>query len=198
MIDAKTLEKFRGYYSEISDYVERFLTAELPYSDDPYEAEDEFREDLRDILGYNTEVYYGASRNVIVFNNEDWVIKIPRSMGDMHYNAREVENYNDAPEELKPFFAECAFLDKEMCVTIMRSVMCDGERVESIQRDSNNYGDDEYVDNDVSFDLYGNLDLWEELYQYICDREINDLHEENVGWLDPSDELPVMIDYSGY
>ena len=199
MIDAATLDRFRGYFGEIREYVDNFLNEVLPEADDPYDAEDEYREDLRDILGYNTQIYYGASRTVIVFNNEDWVIKIPRHLDDNYYNAREVENYEKAPKELKPFFAECAFLDKEMCVTIMQSVICDGDRVESIQRDSHNYGeDDDYFDSDVTFDLYGSLDEWEDLYPYLCDRDINDLHEENVGWLDTSDDLPVMIDYAGY
>ena len=199
MIDAATMERFRGYFGKIREYVDNFLNDVLPEADDPYDAEQEYREDLRDILGYNTQVYFGASRTVIVFNNEDWVIKIPRSLDDKYYNEREVENYEKAPQKLKPFFAECAFLDRDMCVTIMQSVICDGDRVESLQYESHNYGeDDNDFDSDVSFDLYGGLTLWDDLYQYLCDRDINDLHEENVGWLDTSEDLPVMIDYAGY
>lgn len=160
----------------------------------------------------------GATKGVIIFEKEDYVIKIPFT-SDWNYDCPQEESfvYDDAiKNHLEKFFAPCYFLYKyaESYIYIMEKVYMDSQvvmrsgirefRKSNSEFDKDDIDIEEYLscrcaDNPVlvryCFKEFYNDDEIDRLIGFIESNYINDLHESNMGF--NKEGKLVLIDYSG-
>lgn len=164
----------------------------------------------------------GETKVVIIFNNEDWVMKIPFNFAVCKTKYRyddfcriEAKNYSRAIEEdLERFFAPMYFLgdygfedgccDFSCPIYIMEKIEVD-EDVNSDYAASNYEGDeDDYDDYDFSgedgamicLESSWAIDETINLWDFLCKYHINDVHVGNIGF--NKDGRYIICDYSGY
>lgn len=155
-------------------------------------------------IGAHTKVYSGASRVVLVDDRCDWVLKIDGC--EANYTEFEVLYYSAAVAQgidqcFVPAY-DCGMYKRDwVCLPILLFKKCKcGMR---------NFPEFETVPNAVSnsplsdtcleigvafFQEYG-PDICERLTSFLYDRDVNDLHFGNVGYIDGR---IVLIDYAGY
>ena len=183
-----------------------------------YSMADEFENSL------NCHVYYGETRYCIVFDEWDYVIKIPRYDGrrkgtKINYCQIEEDNYNIAKkyhveEVLLPIKYIGEFYNNK--IYIQKKFTCTNTIAEKESREKRNemrvkshtaiYSDTcgycmaeaNCSIDDVWFgrvlSLYGK-DFIKRFSKYTVDIGLNDLHNNNIGWLK---NRPVILDYAGY
>lgn len=168
---------------------------------------------------YNFSVEAGTYRYTFIFDDCDWVLKIPRKIGKHNYNDCEIEVmvYKLAEKYgMNHFFAPAAKLVSFNCdwgeipVYVMKKVVVDEDRVSdhfySLYDGESEYVDDInewYEDNfdvieatmQAFVDYYGDTEA-DNLQSFLNKIDINDIHSGNVGY-DEYDDL-VIIDYAGY
>ena len=162
----------------------------------------------------NISYSYGATKLVIIDDDNDWVLKIPFCDKACDYCALEAENYKKAVEAgVEEGFAACYFLmeyEGAPCY-IMEKVSCDEETVESdfYEIGSNKFSDE--MNEDEIYSYLGSMDgdeIVDQLLEFYYDEgflkkvniflsqnKINDLHTGNVGY---RGEQLVLTDYSGF
>ena len=170
---------------------------------DPWDWFDDRKEQFADQY---FAIHSGACKGVIVFDDEDYVIKFDY-YGAQSYCKMEAENYADAVKAgLELYFAETRIVTEVdgIVFTIQEQCLCDENEVfDSARR---------YIEETDCRDLSEN-DIWAEveemcedgrLYEifddaalrsFICSHYINDLHQGNFGFIG---ERLVMTDYSGF
>lgn len=156
----------------------------------------------------------GASKLVLLDDDNDWVLKIPFSDTVHDHCKVEVTNYKNAVKEgVEEPFAACCFLteyENAPCY-IMEKVCCDEDTVtsdlynRSREKLSDKMDEEEICDYLNSIDAeyiymellpaYYSEKFLQRLHDFIWRYGIEDLHTGNLGYRD--DKL-VFIDYSGY
>ena len=168
---------------------------------------------------YNFSVESGTYRHTFIFDDCDWVLKIPRKIGEHNYNDCEIEVmvYKLAEKYgLHHFFAPAAQLTSFNCslgeipIYVMKKVVVDEERVSDhfyslYDGDPEDEDDvDEWYENNFDeidatmqafVDYYGGAEA-DILQNFLNKVDINDIHSGNVGY-DEDDNL-IIIDYAGY
>lgn len=168
---------------------------------------------------YNFSVESGTYRYTFIFDDCDWVLKIPRKIGERNYNDCEIEVlvYKLAQKYgLHHFFAPAAQLVSFNCslgeipIYVMKKVVVDEDRVsdhfyslydgESEDEDDvNEWYADNFDEIDATMqafvDYYGGAEA-DNLQNFLNNIHINDIHSGNVGY-DEDDNL-IIIDYAGY
>ena len=157
----------------------------------------------------------GLTKAVLVFDELDWVVKIPlhvdysRSDGGSitDYCERERFIYEQAKERgVAELFAESYFL-MDFCgrpIYIMKKVEDNKEKISTDLYDkaiSEGYEIDfEYMEPEEQveelFYYYYDDYLLQEYFAFCEDYGVNDVHTGNIGY--DEDDKPVIIDYSGY
>lgn len=162
----------------------------------------------------NISYSHGVTKLVIIDDDNDWVLKIPFCDKAHDYCALEAENYKKAVEAgVEEGFAACYFLmeyEGAPCY-IMEKVNCDEEVVESdfyeigsnrlsgemSEEEIYNYlgsmDGDEIVDQLLEF--YYDEGFLKDVYTFLSQNKINDLHTGNVGYRGAN---LVFVDYSGF
>ena len=153
---------------------------------------------------------YGSYKFVIIFTDEDWVIKF-NFVGDVDGCERELICFNEAVSEgCHQFFCQCDVLPQIFGNTpyIMKKALIDPYRCDdylSSSLEEEGFSDeeisiyatnDEYETNLVTsvFSTYFSHDEVLRLLTFINIMGINDIHDENIGYID---ERPFIIDYAG-
>lgn len=223
-MDRELINKyFIDLVKEVMDKYEQFRPAFICHSGGDLEAILDFELycDIKDNL--KVIVTHGASKMVFISERDDefsrkYVVKIPFDSWNYDYCNEEVKTYNSI-EELYPDFTECfaetwkagtiEFKSEEPVVMydvplyIMERADADEDKVEKTSYDYwiSCGGKREWYcpeGNEETFNcfkaFYGES-LVDCLEDIINEMDINDLHENNVGFLK---ERPVFIDYSGY
>lgn len=168
---------------------------------------------------YNFSIESGTYRYTFVFDDCDWVLKIPRKIGEHNYNDCEIEVmvYKLAEKYgLHHFFAPAAKLVSFNCsfgeipIYVMKKVVIDEDRVSDhfyslYDEDSEDEEDvSEWYENNFDeidatmqafVDYYGGAEA-DILQNFLNNIHINDIHSGNVGY-DEDDNL-IIIDYAGY
>lgn len=171
------------------------------------------------IEDYNFSVEYGTYRYTFIFDDCDWVLKIPRKIGKHNYNDCEIEVmvYKLAEKYgMNHFFAPAAKLVSFNCswgeipVYVMKKVVVDEDRVSehfySLYDGESEYVDDinEWYENSFDeidatmqafVDYYGDIEA-SNLQSFLNNIHINDIHSGNVGYNE--DDNLMIIDYAGY
>lgn len=178
------------------------------------EAEFRLWENSSDENLENISYFYGATKLVIVDEDNDWVLKIPFCDKSRDYCAVEAENYKKAVEAgVEESFAACYFLmeyEGAPCY-IMEKVNCDSEEVESDFYEKSSDKLKEEMEEEEIYSYLGSLDgsemveeligfyynssILEKLFSFLSTNDINDVHTGNVGYR--GDQL-VLVDYSGF
>ena len=155
------------------------------------------------------DIYEGASKGVIVFEDADYVIKF-EYYGSESYCKLEANNYADAAEAgLARYFAETRFVCEIDGITFTVQEKCDcdegavynslGRYVRSTYEDEGSeYNEhDIWSEVDCLFDEGRAYEMFEDaaLAHFICSHYINDLHQGNFGFVG---ERLVMTDFSGF
>jgi len=162
----------------------------------------------------NISYFYGATKSVIIDEDNDWVLKIPFCNKSRDYCAVEAENYKKAVEAgVEEGFAACYFLmeyEGAPCY-IMEKVSCDEETVKSdfYEIGSNKFSGE--MNEDEIYSYLGSMDSDEIIDQllkfyydegflkkvniFLSQNKINDLHTGNVGYRGTN---LVFVDYSGF
>lgn len=171
-------------------------------------------------------VVCGCTRVVMMFKTgkfKNLVVKIPYGTA-YDYCKREVQNYKQAPDELKPFLARSEYLGKvtihsyatSKTVTLPVYIM---EKVKDVDNISNAYNismkvpyvaslsTEDYQKIQYAYDRcrsewvmnllyeYMGMEKFLKFLDYIEKNCINDLHCGNIGSLDGR---PVLFDYAGF
>ena len=168
---------------------------------------------------YNFSVESGSYRHTFIFDDCDWVLKIPRKIGEHNYNDCEIEVmvYKLAEKHgMNHFFAPAAQLVSFNCslgeipVYVMKKVYVDEDRVSDHfyslydgdsedEDDVNEWYDNNFDEVDATMqafvDYYGGMEA-DNLQSFLNNIRINDIHSGNVGY-DEDDNL-IIIDYAGY
>lgn len=168
---------------------------------------------------YDFSIEFGTYRHTFIFDDYDWVLKIPRKIGKHNYNDCEIEVlvYKLAEKYgVNHFFAPAAKLVSFNCslgeipIYVMKKVFVDEERVSEhfyslYDGDSEDEDDidDWYYNNfdeinatmQAFVDYYGGVEA-DNLRKFLNNIHINDIHSGNVGY-DEDDNL-IIIDYAGY
>ena len=168
---------------------------------------------------YNFSIEFGTYRHTFIFDDCDWVLKIPRKIGEHNYNDCEIEVmvYKLAEKYgLHHFFAPAAQLASFSCslgeipIYVMKKVVVDEDRVSDhfyslYDEDSEDEEDvSEWYENNFDeidatmqafVDYYGGAEA-DILQNFLNKVDINDIHSGNVGY-DEDDNL-IIIDYAGY
>lgn len=167
---------------------------------------------------YNFSVEAGTYRHTFIFDDCDWVLKIPRKIGNHNYNDCEIEVmvYKLAEKHgMNHFFAPAAKLVSFNCslgeipVYVMKKVVVDEGRVsdhfyslydgysedeEDISEWYENNFDEIDATRQAFVDYYGiEADI---LQNFLNNININDIHSGNVGYNE--DDNLIIIDYAGY
>jgi len=154
----------------------------------------------------------GLTKGVLVFDELDWVVKIPLHVGfsrpDANYCEREQFVYEQAKKRgVAEIFAESYFL-MDFCgrpIYIMKKVEANEEKVSTDLYNkaiSEGYEEEDFQSMDSEeqveelFRYYYDEDFLQEYFAFCEEYEINDVHISNIGY-DENDK-PVVIDYSGY
>ena len=155
------------------------------------------------------DIYEGASKGVIVFEDADYVIKFDY-YGSESYCKLEANNYADAVEAgLARYFAETRFVCEIDGITFTVQEKCDcdegavynslGRYVRSTYEDEGSEYDEHDIWSEVDclFDEGRAYEMFEDaaLAHFICSHYINDLHQGNFGFVG---ERLVMTDFSGF
>ena len=155
------------------------------------------------------DIYEGACKGVIVFEDADYVIKFDY-YGSESYCKLEANNYADAVEAgLARYFAETRFECEIDGITFTVQEKCDcdegavynslGRYVRSTYEDEGSeYNEhDIWSEVDCLFDEGRAYEMFEDaaLAHFICSHYINDLHQGNFGFIG---ERLVMTDFSGF
>lgn len=150
----------------------------------------------------------GATRYVLINDEEDWVIKFDINDDDEFYSRTEYENYCEAINcNLQNYFAETQYLGqsaegKEFFIQRRYNVSYDKVRDsfsdymagELGWEEENTYGGDYDLEPEDSLAAMFGYDR--DLAAFIRRFRINDLHEGNYGF--NNDYEPILIDYAGY
>lgn len=174
----------------------------------------------------DVEIEAGGTKVVIIFNNSDWVLKIPFNMQANSNTVKgkypdychiEEKNYQKAAEKgVEEFFAPIFRLDdyefEDGCcsyscpIYAMERIDVDEEENSSLGLSLSGeleYEDDEYYEEPSSEELAiaclencWGIERVIELQDFLCDNGINDVHTGNVGV--NSKGMYVICDYSGY
>ena len=168
---------------------------------------------------YNFSVESGTYRYTFIFDDCDWVLKIPRKIGEHNYNDCEIEVmvYKLAEKYgLHHFFASAAKLVSFNCsfgeipIYVMKKVVVDEDRVSDHfyslydgdsgdEDDVNEWYANNFDEIDATMqafvDYYGGAEA-DILQNFLNNIHINDIHSGNVGY-DEDDNL-IIIDYAGY
>ena len=168
---------------------------------------------------YDFSIEFGTYRHTFIFDDCDWVLKIPRKIGEHNYNDCEIEVmvYKLAEKHgLHHFFAPAAQLASFSCslgeipIYVMKKVVVDEDRVSDhfyslYDEDSEDEEDvSEWYENNFDeidatmqafVDYYGGAEA-DILQNFLNKVDINDIHSGNVGY-DEDDNL-IIIDYAGY
>lgn len=162
----------------------------------------------------NVTFGWGASKLVIIDEDNDWVLKIPFCNKSKDYCQLEAIYYEQAVKEgVEEPFAECYFLmeyEGAPCY-VMEKINCDEQAVESdfyeigLDKLSGQMSEDEISDYLGSMDtdeilgqlleFYYEADFLQKVNAFLSENSINDLHTANLGYR--GDKL-VFVDYSGY
>lgn len=205
----------------LRDAVDCGLGEWLVRPDTGYYSDNNLRDADRKLTGlYDFSVEAGLYRTVFVFDDFDWVLKIPRLtrfsekpndciMENLIYQLAErmgFDNFFAAAAELVPFECEWGTVP----VYVMKKVYVDETRVSDhfySLYDGNSEDDDDveiWYDhnfdettavNQAFLDYYGDKQT-DRLFQFLNFAKVDDLHCGNVGY-DEDDNL-VIIDYAGY
>lgn len=154
-------------------------------------------------------VYRGETKACVVSDNlPNWVIKVgfvwtscneedEDYCSDMNYCAVEAENFGRAiDEELDEFFAAIYELCDREDVTFYIQERADPNEEKTSSTCEEYTGTDDNDDYDRLESLFGRSGKLEELFAFIMDWKINDLHSGNFGYT--TDGRAKIIDYSGY
>ena len=168
---------------------------------------------------YNFSVEFGTYRHTFIFDDCDWVLKIPRKIGGHNYNDCEIEVmvYKLAEKYgLHHFFAPAAKLVPFNCnlgeipIYVMKKVVVDEDRVSDHfyslydgdsedEEDVSEWYENNFDEVDATMqafvDYYGGAEA-DILQNFLNSIHINDIHSGNVGY-DEDDNL-IIIDYAGY
>ena len=168
---------------------------------------------------YNFSVESGTYRYTFIFDDCDWVLKIPRKIGEHNYNDCEIEVmvYKLAEKYgINHFFAPAAQLASFNCslgeipVYVMKKVVVDEDRVSDHfyslydgdsgdEEDVSEWYENNFDEIDATMqafvDYYGGAEA-DILQNFLNKVDINDIHSGNVGY-DEDDNL-IIIDYAGY
>ena len=168
---------------------------------------------------YNFSVESGTYRYTFIFDDCDWVLKIPRKIGEHNYNDCEIEVmvYKLAEKYgMNRYFAPAAQLVSFNCslgeipVYVMKKVFVDEDRVSDHfyslydgdsedEDDVNEWYANNFDEIDATMqafvDYYGGAEV-DILQKFLNNIHINDIHSGNVGY-DEDDNL-IIIDYAGY
>ena len=168
---------------------------------------------------YNFSVESGTYRYTFIFDDCDWVLKIPRKIGEHNYNDCEIEVmvYKLAEKYgINRYFAPAAQLVSFNCslgeipVYVMKKVFVDEDRVSDHfyslydgdsedEDDVNEWYANNFDEIDATMqafvDYYGGAEV-DILQKFLNNIHINDIHSGNVGY-DEDDNL-IIIDYAGY
>ena len=181
-------------YNHFVPFIEQILNSD--YSDELYYCDHSF-----DI---NEHVYMvsGVTRAAIVDENYDWIVKYDI---DCHeYCEREIDLYQKAIcNRLEMCFPECAYIGtfQDIPLYAFRKAKCNyhsrnlfNEELEYIKTHKSPLSE---RNKSVAADLLKswNEDIFEALSEFCYENEINDLHGNNVGWIDGK---LVLIDFAGY
>lgn len=163
---------------------------------------------------FDFTVDYGATKGVVIFDDIDWVVKMPLEYYDIDgtdFCKREVENYSYAcMEGVEAFFAECIEIGKYKGLPLyaMRKAIrgdyyaeIASDRRNSWEydgRESNLYSNSLYYSDlkelNINFDEKSDDEI-QQLVNFCDEYEIFDFHDGNFGVVGDS---IVIIDYSGY
>lgn len=211
--------------SEIKSFVEKRLLDLVEY-DEETGASSPFLEFLRENTSTNflefksleaeelekKGIYCanGLTKGVLIFDELDWVVKIPFDVNPPHSNINYCERERFIYEQAKKrgvaeIFAESYFL-MDFCgrpIYIMKKVDANEEKVstdlydkgisEGYEEDFQSMDSEEQVEG--LFYYYYGEDFLQEYFAFCEEYEINDVHTSNIGY-DENDK-PVVIDYSG-
>ena len=168
---------------------------------------------------YDFSIEFGTYRHTFIFDDCDWVLKIPRKIGEHNYNDCEIEVmvYKLAEKYgLHHFFAPAAKLVPFNCnlgeipIYVMKKVVVDEDRVSDHfyslydgdsedEEDVNEWYENNFDEVDATMqafvDYYGGAEA-DILQKFLNNIHINDIHSGNVGY-DEDDNL-IIIDYAGY
>lgn len=205
MISSEVFEHFRQLNEKVAEIFLPFKESkESVYNYCPI-----LDSECREVFGSDFQkVDFGASRIVFIFTHEDYVIKYPITSIDDTYNIREYEFYHTMPEELRQYFAECEFLDRDTGALLMRRADVDEDRVASLafetlsnihyisstSESDSDYDTSDMTDEDFLYCCFGDVPEWDELSDW-CANNTWDLHAANIGFIKGD---PVIVDYAGY
>lgn len=168
---------------------------------------------------YDFSIEFGTYRHTFIFDDYDWVLKIPRRIGEHNYNDCEIEVlvYKLAEKYgLHHFFAPAAKLVPFNCnlgeipIYVMKKVVVDEDRVSDHfyslydgdsedEEDVSEWYENNFDEVDATMqafvDYYGGAEA-DILQNFLNSIHINDIHSGNVGY-DEDDNL-IIIDYAGY
>lgn len=168
---------------------------------------------------YDFSIEFGTYRHTFIFDDCDWVLKIPRKIGEHNYNDCEIEVmvYKLAEKYgLHHFFAPAAKLVSFNCslgeipIYVMKKVVVDEDRVSDHfyslydedsedEEDVSEWYENNFDERDATMqafvDYYGGAEA-DILQNFLNNIHINDIHPGNVGY-DEGDNL-IIIDYAGY
>lgn len=226
-ISKEELNKIRGFFcSELDSLCEEYpsflqfliFRTRNKFCDfcqlDEYEAEG-----WRDL-----EIEAGETKAVIIFNDSDWILKIPFNMQANSNKTKgkypdychiEEKNYQKAVESgVEEFFAPIFRLDdyefEDGCCSYSCPIYA-MERIDVDEEENSSLGmslsgepeEDEYYEEPSSEELavaclensWG-VERAIDLQDFLCDNDINDIHTGNIGV--NSKGMYVICDYSGY
>ena len=168
---------------------------------------------------YDFSIEFGTYRHTFIFDDCDWVLKIPRKIGEHNYNDCEIEVmvYKLAEKYgLHHFFAPAAKLVPFNCnlgeipIYVMKKVVVDEDRVSDHfyslydgdsedEEDVSEWYENNFDEVDATMqafvDYYGGVEA-DKLQSFLYNIHINDIHSGNVGY-DEDDNL-IIIDYAGF
>lgn len=224
--DGWTKKRLRQGYNSYPSIVEVMSDKSYP----KYDVTDRHAADIQYTVSTTSwlkgvKVRNGATRITIMFDTDKFkniVVKVPYDT-TYDYCKKEVENYEKAPDEIRPFLARAEFLGNVAVhsYTTSKTVILPVyimRRVEGSDKISNTYkgrknplkeklSNEEY---DKVYYAYARcrsewvmnllyermgIDNFLKFLDYIEENYINDLHSGNIGSLDGH---PVLFDYAGF
>lgn len=153
----------------------------------------------------------GASKLIFIFNNHDYVIKVPFNSYVFNYCAREVDNYKKAcQEQLEYFFAPIFYLgiSHNLPIYAMKKAVTGEKEIEQrfsavsdkvLSLNNKQYEPSIYYNwcslkMKALFEYEYSLSDYGRLGGFLQRNNINDIHYNNIGFIE---NKPVIIDYSG-
>ena len=193
----------------VMSFVTRLIDAGLIRDiNDPDSCFDPWRwfDDHQELNDGHYQIFNGACKGVIVFDDADYVIKFDY-YGSESYCKMEAENYADAVKAgLELYFAETRIVTEVdgIVFTVQEQCICDEDEVfdsarryveetncENLDEDDIWAEVDYLCENGQLYEIFGDTAL----RSFICCHRINDLHQGNFGFIG---ERLVMTDFSGF